>query len=106
MKWIKVEREPGLARVVFQMDRLDARVAEQVRAEITTALPRENLQVELDLSQVEFADSMGIGVFLMAFKLLPSGAPRMRLCGCRPQLRQVLDLVNLSHVCEISPVTP
>ncbi len=103
MKWIKVERTPALVRVIFEMDRLDSRVAEEVRAEITTALPRENIQVELDLSRVEFADSMGISVFLIAFKLLPKDAPRLRLCGCRPQLRQVFNLVNLSHVCDLDP---
>lgn len=106
MKWIRVEQESGLARVVFAMDRLDVRIAEEVRGEITTQLPREKIQVELDLSQVEFMDSMGISVLLTAAKLLPPGAPRMRLCGCRPQLCQVLDLVNLSHLCDIIPAKP
>lgn len=100
MKWIELDQNQGFIRVRFKTNRLDARVADEVRAEVTTSLPREPLQIELDLSPIEFADSMGIGVILHACKLLPETAPRIRLVGCRSELRQVLDLVNLAHLCD------
>ncbi|MFQ3671864.1 MAG: STAS domain-containing protein [Verrucomicrobiia bacterium] len=106
MKWIDVDRDGDRVRLVMKMERLDSRVAEEVRAELTTSLPREAVQVELDLSRVEFADSMGISVLMIVLKLLPKEAPRMRLCGCRPELRQVFDLVHLDYLCDIEGGRP
>jgi anti-anti-sigma regulatory factor len=45
---------------------------------------------------------MGISIFLITYKLLPRDAPPIKLVGCGTQLQQVLALVNLTQIFDIS----
>jgi anti-anti-sigma factor len=102
MNLVDISRQPDHIKVTFHVQRLDSRVAEAIRSHITTHLPREPIQVVLDLSEVTFADSMGISIFLITYKLLPRDAPPIKLVGCGTQLQQVLALVNLTQIFDIS----
>ena len=56
----------------------------------------------LDLSGVDFVDSLGLGSMLSLLRrMAPAG--RLVLAGCRPQVEQVVRLTRLDRVLTLRP---
>jgi anti-sigma B factor antagonist len=86
-------------------DRIDAACAiqfkEQMRVLIATPSPR----VLLDLSQVAFLDSSGLGAIVAVMKLL-SPDRKLELAGLTPSVEKVMHLTRMNTVLEIHPTVP
>ena len=71
-------------------------VWEETRAYLT-ALRDERLQLEIDLREVRFIDSTGVGVMIRAKKLALRQGVRMRFTNPSPAARNVLRLAHLEE---------
>lgn len=79
---------------------VDAFTAPQLREKLMP-LCRENREVYLDLSKVEYMDSTGLGVLIGAYKSLRSHDGRLVLTGMNPRLSRLLRITGLSEIIDI-----
>jgi anti-anti-sigma factor len=81
-------------------DAIDSANAARVKVE-ALALLRDDPDVIVDLTGVEFIDSAGVGVLVGLFKSARSRGGRMRVCGLTSGVRSVLELIQLDRIFEI-----
>jgi anti-anti-sigma factor len=62
------------------------------------ALIREELDVVVDLSSVEFVDSAGLGTLIGLFKAVHRRGRRMLLVGVRPEVLEVMEIIRLDEI--------
>ena len=58
-------------------------------------------QLIIDMAQVPFIDSAGLGVLVSAYKRMRQLDGRVRLRGVQPRVRSVLDTTRMSQIFEI-----
>ncbi|NPV26257.1 MAG: anti-sigma F factor antagonist [Firmicutes bacterium] len=78
---------------------MDLAVADQLRTEIDRRLdetPVRNLIIEL--ANVSFMDSSGLGVLLGRYKRISRGGGKMALIRPQPQVRRVLELSGITRI--------
>lgn len=84
------------------VDRIDAAMAIQFKEEmrqITKAAPQ---RVVLNLTQVDFIDSSGLGAVVASMKQLDPGS-RMDLAGLSPTVSKVFRLTRMDTVFQLFP---
>ena len=64
-----------------------------LEAEIDKGQPR----VVVDMSEVSFLDSSGLGALIRLLKHLPADG-NLALCGCRPPILELLKLTRLDRI--------
>lgn len=60
----------------------------------------------LDLAEVDFMDSSGLGVILGRFRRLKATGRSLSIVGARPAVRAVLDLAGVSAIMPVSDYLP
>lgn len=78
--------------------RLDGAWAEHLSKELATVLSEGNHQVQLDLSEVKYLSSAGIGVLMQFYKQFDSLKGWIRISQASPQIRSVLELTRLDKI--------
>ena len=73
------------------------RTREYIRQSLTDA----HAILDVDLSQVKFLDSHGIGVLISLHKTMCQRGGKMRLLHPKPAVFQILQLLSLGEVFEI-----
>lgn len=81
--------------------RLDASIAIQFKETFRT-LTADGGDVILDLSDVEFLDSSGLGAIVAVYKALGTGR-HMALAGLQPPVEKVMMLTRMNAVFAIFP---
>lgn len=83
---------------------LDLTTAKPLRQTLDQLLDRyPGKDLVLDLAEVGFLDSSGLGVILGRYRRLQAEGRRLTLAGVKPGIRAVLDLAG---ICAIVPVVP
>lgn len=96
-------RDDGDTRIVTVADRrIDAAVAIQFKDQIRDLIAEAPARVVLDLSNVTFVDSSGLGAIVAALK--QSGSPqRLELTGLTRNVQKVFALTRMDRVFTIHP---
>lgn len=81
--------------VISVIGDLDLASAPQLRSEVVGLVARGVTAIVLDLSAVEFCDSVGLGVLLGAQKRLRSRDGTVRLAACSEPVLRLLELTRL-----------
>lgn len=98
---LSVHQDGRFQRLVLSgCDAIDHVNATAVKAE-ALALLGEASDVAVDLSEIEFIDSAGVGVLVALFKNSRLRGGRARFCGLRPGVRSVLEIIRLDQIFEI-----
>ncbi len=101
-----VTRPDGNALVVHVLEsRIDAAVAIQFKDAMRARVAQAPERVVLDLSQVDFIDSSGLGAVVAMMKLL-APARRLELAGLTPTVEKVFRLTHMDRVFTIHPAPP
>ena len=82
--------------------RIDAAAGPELKAKVGARLEQGAQRLVLDLSDVEFVDSTGLGAILSIVKRVPAGGSVV-LCGCRPTLVDLMRLTRLDRVFKMFP---
>jgi len=77
--------------------RLDARSAPEFKAAMARLVRDGHARIVLDLSDVEFVDSSGLGAIVSALKQV-AGTGDLVLCGTRPAVMSMFKLTRLDKV--------
>ncbi len=90
---VRSESSAEAVRVVAEGE-IDLDAAPELRAAIAEAGASEQRSVLLDLSQVTFIDSSGIGVLVEAAQSAEAGGHELRIIGC-PAIDRVIEITGL-----------
>jgi anti-sigma B factor antagonist len=90
--------EVAVARV--PVEELDAANAGEFKRDIAPLL-EANDKVVLDLSQLRFVDSSGLGGFISCLRKLNARGGDLKLYGLSEQVRAVFELVRMHRVFDI-----
>jgi stage II sporulation protein AA (anti-sigma F factor antagonist) len=88
-------------RVVLKGD-LDLKTADPLREALDRLCERyRDRNIVLDLGEVDFVDSSGLGVILGRYRRLESQGRTIALSGVKPSVRTVLELAGIDSIITI-----
>ena len=93
---------PGVRIVTVHDSRIDAAVAIQFKDKMRDVTQGGPERVVLNLADVTFIDSSGLGAVVAAMKLL-NGAHQLELAGLTPVVEKVFRLTRMDSVFTIHP---
>lgn len=88
-------------KVVQPTGLLDGSKANQVRREINECLEGGAQIVLLDLKDVTFIDSSGLGSLVSALKTVRSSGAKMLICSISDQVRILFELTSMDRVFKV-----
>ncbi|KKB38210.1 anti-sigma factor antagonist [Bacillus thermotolerans] len=81
---------------------IDAYTAPKLRETVTPHAEQENAKLVIDLSEVEYMDSTGLGVFVGLFKSLNAKGGSLQLVGLSERLQRLFDITGLADIMNIN----
>lgn len=84
--------------VMKLVGRLDAVSSKGFRKEIATLTESRRCHILLDLSELEFVDSSGLGALVSALRTVNNLGGDIRLAAVKPEVRAILELTRLHRV--------
>jgi anti-anti-sigma factor len=87
-----------LAKVVQPSGILDSIKAEQLRQEISELVKTKPTIILIDLQDITFINSAGLGGLVAVFKTVRATGGKLFLCSINEQLKQVLELSKTNKI--------
>jgi anti-sigma B factor antagonist len=97
---LSVEMSGDVAVVVLFVDELDASNTAEFKQRIAPILA-EHGKVVIDMAEVRFIDSSGLGAMLSCLRQLGGKGGDLKLCGLSRSVRAAFELVRLHRVLDI-----
>jgi anti-sigma B factor antagonist len=86
---------------VLSQPRMDDAIIEQMQEQVTAAAAQgPALPVILDMSQVEYVPSMGLGALVGLMRRLRQDGHRFLLAGLQPEIRKLFAITRLDKLFE------
>ena len=98
---ILMEKHDDTTVLTLKEERVDAHNAAELKDRILKALEEGGDALVIDLSQVQFIDSSGLGALLSGFKNANLRACGFALAGLQPRVKSMFELTRLHRVFEI-----
>lgn len=96
----------GKQMVIFvQEERLDAHNSDELKAEMNRYFSAGSKNLIIDLKDVRFIDSSGLGVLVSGFKNASTRQGSLKLAGLQTQVRSMFELTRLHRVFDIFQTT-
>ena len=97
---IDVAQNNGATVVRPTGDRLDIEVAGDFRSMLLSLIEQGNRQLVVDLEEITFIDSSGLGALVSALKTLKrsNGPGDVRLARVQPPVVSLLEIIRLNRV--------
>lgn len=102
---LAAEERDGAFVVSVRERRIDAAVVIRFKEEMRRLVEGGAPRVILDLSQVEFLDSSGLGAVISVMKFMGPDR-RLELAGLTPTVQKVFRLTRMDSVFTIHPTLP
>lgn len=80
---------------------IDAFTAPMLRERLATVENVKEMQAELDLSEVAYMDSTGLGVFVGFYKAVKANGGHVKIVGVNKRLKRLFDITGLGEVMDI-----
>lgn len=88
--------------VLMSEDRLDARIAQEFKNHLNELIRQGHRSIVLNLSQVQFIDSSGLGAMVSALKTMGSQG-ELVVCGVRTTVMMLFQLTRMDNVFRLFP---
>ena len=92
----------GVATVALRGE-VDVLTVDRVRSVLTDALAGRPREIVVDLTDLDFIDSTGLGALIFGFQRARDAGIRFRLANPTSTVRQILVLSGLLEVVELTP---
>jgi anti-sigma B factor antagonist len=89
-----------VAVVMISGDLLDASIVGEFKKEMTPVLQKE-YHVVLDLNNIQFVDSSGVGAILSCLRTLNAEGGELKICSLTKPVRALFELVRMHKIFEI-----
>ncbi len=97
---IPLEKMDGVAVATVPVEELDASNSGEFKRDIAPVLQSQSKLI-LDLSQLRFVDSSGLGAMLSCLRQLSGKGGDLKLCSMSKQVRALFELVRMHRIFEI-----
>ena len=81
--------------------RVDSTNADQFQKDIAPLMEGENLDIDIDCTNMTYTSSQGLRVFLLLQKSLMSRNGKMVLRNMNPRVKEVFDITGFSNIITI-----
>lgn len=98
---MKIEETGNVVVVVVKEERLDAHNAENLKQELGRLFNEGKTSVVVDLKEVRFIDSSGLGALVSGFKNASSRQAELKLSSLQSQVKSMFELTRLHRVFDI-----
>lgn len=101
---MNIEQREADGFVILDLtDRLTAAVASRLRVAVDDLVSSGRSRVAVNLAEVTFIDSSGLGALIGALKATRTAGGDLRIAAAGDQVKQVLRLTNLDRVLTVHP---
>lgn len=100
---ITTEKHSDKTLVRIQEERIDAHNSSNLKDYILRLLDSGDIRLVVDLGEVRFIDSSGLGALLSGFKNAGLRQGSLTLVGLQPRVQSMFELTRLHRVFEIYP---
>lgn len=80
---------------------LDSTKATQIRREVADVLEQNAGIVLIDLEDVTFVDSSGLGALVVALKTVRAAGGKLYICSINEQVKMLFELTSMDRVFEV-----
>lgn len=98
---LKTESNKGAIVVFVKEERLDAHNSNDLKAEMNRLFESGSINLIIDLKEVRFIDSSGLGVLVSGFKNASTRQGSIKLSGLQTQVKSMFELTRLHRVFDI-----
>ena len=98
---IKLEERKGNVLLLVKEERLDANNSEFLKQELSRLFSEGRKGVVVDLQDVRFIDSSGLGALVSGFKNASSFQAVLKLSSLQSQVKSMFELTRLHRVFDI-----
>jgi anti-sigma B factor antagonist len=98
---LKIERKNSIVLINVKEERLDAHNSGDLKNEMLQLFTSGEKQILVDLKDVRFIDSSGLGALVSGFKNAISHQGSLKLSSLQPQVKSMFELTRLHRVFEI-----
>ncbi len=97
---VDVVKENNIERFKI-VGEIDAFTAPKLKEKLNAIEKVEGMQAELDLSEVNYMDSTGLGVFVGFYKIVKANGGHVRITGVNSRLQRLFEITGLNEVMDI-----
>jgi anti-sigma B factor antagonist len=97
---IVADKVGAVTVAIIPVDELEASNAGEFKRDIAPILQADSRLV-LDLSQLKFVDSSGLGALLSCLRQLSAKGGDLKLCGMSKQVQALFELVRMHRIFDI-----
>ena len=98
---IRIEHTEGIAVLFVREDRLDANNSEELKGEFRSLFESGEKDLIIDLKEVHFIDSSGLGALVSGFKNASAQHGSLKLSNLQSQVKSMFELTRLHRVFDI-----
>ncbi len=98
---LKVEETGKVVLIVVKEERLDAHNSEELKKELARLFDEGKTRVVVDLKDVRFIDSSGLGSLVSGFKNASARQAELKLSSLQSQVKSMFELTRLHRVFDI-----
>lgn len=102
---LQTEIKNDIVIIYVNEERLDAHNSGELKIEVQKLFEQGNKNMLIDLKDVRFIDSSGLGALVSGFKNAISHQGNLKLSTLQSQVRSMFELTRLHRVFEIFPST-
>jgi anti-sigma B factor antagonist len=98
---IKTEPNGKVMVLMVREERLDAHNSDELKVEVNRLFENGTKNLLVDLKEVRFIDSSGLGVLVSGFKNASTHQGSIKLCSLQTQVKSMFELTRLHRVFDI-----
>jgi len=102
---MKFQERNGISIIIVQEERVDAHNSNDLKDELKKLFEAGKKNILIDLRDVRFIDSSGLGALVSGFKNAISNQGTLKLSMMQPQVKSMFELTRLHRVFDIYPTT-
>jgi anti-sigma B factor antagonist len=102
---INTEISDGISVLFIGEDRLDANNSEELKAELRRLCESGAKDMIIDLKEIHFIDSSGLGALVSGYKNASSLHGSLKLSNLQTQVKSMFELTRLHRVFDIFTTT-
>ena len=100
---IAINDKGSVVLIEVKEERLDAHNSSELKTQMLTLFDEGKNNLVIDLQDVRFVDSSGLGSLVSGFKNASARNGNLKLSGLQPQVKSMFELTRLHRVFEIFP---
>lgn len=100
---LKIEEIGNIVLLVVKEERLDAHNSDHLKQELARLFEEGKTRIVVDLKEVRFIDSSGLGALVSGFKNASSRQAGLKLSSLQNQVKSMFELTRLQRVFDIYP---